>query len=103
MKQRLYELHHMDEHAQHPHQSAAGHTGNQLGSLATQDESSQIKEHAHHRQQDKHIDLEMEAWGEEGGVCGDGGGRRGGTNDKEQNSFRKLECSAVSTQTEMGW
>lgn len=49
---------------------AAGHTGNQLGSLAAQDESSQIKEHTHHRQQDKHIDLEME---------GDGGhGRRKG-------------------------
>lgn len=43
----------------HPHQSAAGHTGNQLGSLAAEDESSQIKEHTHHRQQDKHIDLEM--------------------------------------------
>lgn len=43
-----------------PHQLAAGHTGNQLGSLAAQDESSQIKEHTHHRQQDKHIDLEME-------------------------------------------
>lgn len=46
---------------------AAGHTGNQLGALAAQDESSQIKEHTHHRQQDKHIDLEMEGWGEGGG------------------------------------
>lgn len=43
---------------------AAGHTGNQLGSLAAQDESSQIKEHTNHRQQDKHIDLEMGGWGD---------------------------------------
>lgn len=63
-----------DRHRQikQPHQSAAGHTGNQLGSLAAEDESSQIKEHTHHRQQDKHIDLEMEAWGGRGEMdhCG---------------------------------
>lgn len=41
-----------------PHQSAAGHTGNQLGSLAAEDESSQVEEHTHHRQQDKHVDLD---------------------------------------------
>lgn len=72
---------------QHPHQSAAGHTGNQLGSLATQDESSQIKEHAHHRQQDKHIDLEMEAWGGGGGggaVGGDDAGEGGKGGDKDR-------------------
>lgn len=57
-----------------PHQSAAGHTGNQLGSLAAEDESSQVKEHTHHGQQDKHIDLGMEAWKRRGK-------RRGGEMD----------------------
>lgn len=63
-----------DRQTDHPHQSAAGHTGNQLGSLAAEDESSQIKENTHHRQQDKHIDLEMWGWGwgvEEGGKMDD--------------------------------
>lgn len=48
---------------QQPHQLAAGHTGNQLGSLAAQDESSQIEEHTDHRQQDKNIDLQMKESG----------------------------------------